>query len=272
MKNNNIKFFMGIIFAAIFLMTGCAEEDKDKNGDENMNNANTKEEIEAEIEAKWEEYGYKEKPTKYIALSFDDGPCSVSSSGGTVAMLEKLDDLKVKATFFVIGSNVRGNIAAAQAIFEKGHEFGNHSDGFSSLGGSSTSVITTSLSAASLAINEITGKDPCLFRAPNLNHGANLSKVCEELGMALIDGNAHNDWDGTGHTPATIKNSVLANPQNGGIIILHDNNTSEGDTMSALPDIVKGLRDKGFWILTVSQLAAVKEKSLEPGVRYNSIN
>jgi len=228
--------------------------------------------IEAEIEAKWQEYGYNAKPTKYIAISFDDGPCSASYNGGTAAILAKLNELKVKATFFVIGQNVRGNRDAAQAIFNSGHELGNHSDGYGSLGGSSTSVITANLDAASLAIKEITGKYPSLFRAPNLNHGANLSKVCEERGMALIDGNTHGDWDGTGHTPTSIKNSVLANPQDGGIILLHDNNTSKGNTLGALPDIINGLREKGFWIMTVGQLAVVKENSLESGKRYNSIN
>jgi len=237
-----------------------------------LSNTYSKAGIEAEIKAKWQEYGYSAKPTKYIAISFDDGPCSASNNGGTAAMLAKLAELNIKATFFVIGQNVRANKTVARAIFNGGHELGNHSDGYNGLGKSSISDITTNLNTASLAIKEITGKDPCLFRAPNLDHGANLSKVCEERGMVLIDGNTHNDWDGTGHTPTTIKNSVLANPQDGGIILLHDNNTSKGDTFSALPDIINGLRERGFWIMTVSQLATVKEKSLEAGKRYNSIN
>jgi len=232
----------------------------------------SKADIEAEIEAKWQEYGYDKKPTKYIAISFDDGPCSPSDYGGTAAILLKLDELKVKATFFVIGQNVRVNKTAAQAIFNGGHELGNHSDDYNSLGGSPTDAIAESIDAASLAIKEITGKYPCLFRAPNLNHGDNLSKVCKERGMPLIDGNVHSDWDGTGHTPASIKNSVLANPQDGGIILLHDNNTSKGNTLSALPEIISGLRERGFWILTVGRLAAVKEKPLEAGKQYNSIN
>jgi peptidoglycan/xylan/chitin deacetylase (PgdA/CDA1 family) len=228
-----------------------------------------KAEIEADIEAHLKEYGYKEKPKKFVAISFDDGPCSPSNYGGTAALLKKLDELKVKATFFVIGSNVRANKSAAKAIFDAGHELGNHSDGYASLGSETASAIKTNLNAASLAIKEITGKDPVLFRAPNLNHGGNLSQVCKEMGMALIDGNVHNDWPGDA---ASIKNSVLSSPYNGGIILLHDNNTSQGNTMSVLPDIVKGLREKGFWILTVGQLVAVKEVSLEAGERYNSIN
>jgi peptidoglycan-N-acetylglucosamine deacetylase len=237
-----------------------------------VNYAYSKDDIEAEIEAKWKEYGYKEKPTKYIAISFDDGPCPPSNYGGTAAFLEKLAELKVKATFFVIGQNVRANKAAAKAIFDGGHELGSHSDGYNSLGELSAREIAANIDAAGLAIKEITGKFPCFFRAPNLNHGENLSKICEERGMALIDGNAHNDWDGTGHTPNSIKNSVLANPQDGGIILLHDNNTSKGATLSVLPYIIGGLRDKGFWIMPVGQLAAVKGKVPEAGKRYGFFN
>lgn len=282
MKNNCLKLFAWLLIATVMQITGCGadsavnndnndnnNDNGNENGEEIMNDTGTKDGIEAEIEKRWQEYGYKEKPAKYIAISFDDGPCSASSYGGTAAMLAKLDELKVKATFFVIGSNVRANKSVAKAIFDAGHELGNHSDGYSGLGGTtSVETISKSLNAASLAINEITGKDPILFRAPNLEHGTNLSQVCKEMGMALIDGSVNNDWSGNS---TSIKNSVLANPQNGGIILLHDNNTSQGNTMSVLPEIIGGLREKGFWILTVSQLAVVKEKTLEPGKRYDSI-
>jgi peptidoglycan/xylan/chitin deacetylase (PgdA/CDA1 family) len=228
----------------------------------------TKQGIEAYIADHWKEYGYSEKPVKYIALSFDDGPCAPSNSGGTAAMLDALEAAKVKATFFVIGGNVRGNLSTAQAIVDAGHELGNHSDGYDSLGSKTVEAITASLDAASQAIKGITGKDPALFRAPNLNHGSNLSQVCKDRGMALIDGITHNDWPGSS---AAIKTSVLNNPQDGGIIILHDNNTSRGNTMAALPEIISGLREKGFWIMTVSELAIVKEKKLDAGTRYGAI-
>jgi len=279
MKINGVRIFAWLLTVMALLITGCGADntinaankiDNDEgNGEEIMSDPNTKEGIEAEVEEHWQEYGYKEKPAKFIAISFDDGPCPASSYGGTLAMLAKLEELKVKATFFVIGSNVRANKSAAQAIFDAGHELGNHSDGYSGLGGTTAvETITTSLNAASLAIKEITGEDPVLFRAPNLDHGANLSQVCKEMGMALIDGSVHNDWPGDA---AAIKNSVLANTKDGDIIVLHDNNTSQGNTMSVLPEIVSGLRERGFWILTVSQLAAVKGKSPEPGKRYDSI-
>jgi len=205
---------------------------------------------------------------KYIALTFDDGPCTPSAYGGTEALLAVLEKHNVKSTFFVVGANVRENKSAAQAIFDAGHELGNHSDGYSGLGSSQTDEIITSLGAASLAIKEIIGCYPCLFRAPNLDHGTGLSQVCEKFGMALIDGSVHNDWPGSS---AAIKNSVLSNPRDGDIIVLHDNNTSHGNTMAALPQIITNLRQQGFWFLTVSELAIIKKRTLQAGTRYGAL-
>jgi len=228
----------------------------------------TKAGIEAEIEEQWRALGYSEKPDKYIALSFDDGPCGPFDNGGTQALLSKLEELNVKATFFAIGQNIRSYRTAAKAVFDAGHELANHSDGYASLGNADEKDIEASIDAASQAIREITGKYPCFFRAPNLNHGMDLSKVCMERGMPLIDGSVHNDWPGSAQA---ILQSVLNNPRDGDIIVLHENNTSQGNTISVLPQIVGGLRARGFWILTVGRLAAVKEEPLAAGERYGAI-
>jgi len=273
------KRILMIGITVVMIMSGCigkraANEDNlwlQMHGNEIIKYAYTKAEIESEIDAHWREYGYSEKPNKYIAISFDDGPCGISANDGTMAMVAKLEELHVKATFFVIGRHVRDRKAAASAIFNAGHEIGNHSYGYGPLGNENNENITASLDGASEIIKEITGKYPALFRAPNGIHGNNLSQVCLKRGMSLIDGTAHNDWDGTGHTPESIKNSVLANPQDGDIIVLHENNTSNGDTMKALPEIVIGLREKGLWIMSVGQLAAVKNQTLEAGKIYYTI-
>ncbi|MCL2197068.1 MAG: polysaccharide deacetylase family protein [Treponema sp.] len=257
----------GVLMASI--IGGCANTGNNyENAEQAAYRFLTKTEIEEYIAANWRDYGYSEKPAKYIAISFDDGPCDSSAYGGTKAMLAALKKAKVKATFFVIGGNVHSNRSAAQAIFDEGHELGNHSNGYGSLGSASIEAITSSLNATSNIIREITGSNPRLFRAPNLNHGENLSQVCKNLGMALIDGSVHNDWPGS--SPA-VKNSVLAYPRDGDIILLHDNNTSQGNTMKDLPEIIANLRAKGFWIMTISELAIIKSKTLEAGTRYGAL-
>jgi len=257
---HSIKLLAGLL-PAILLAGGC-DTGKDDPG---LVNDVSLASIEAFIEDHWAEYGYREKPTKYIALSFDDGP-----SGVTQSLLNALEAKKVRATFFLIGQNIRNNKAAAKAIFDKGHELGNHSDGYNSLGNSPAETITGSLTAASAEIREITQKEVVLFRAPNVNYGNNLTQVCTEMGLAIIGVSVwSNDWQGidTQAIIANVVNNSFLNSGDGGIINCHE----LANTVAAVPDIIDGLREKGFWIMTVSELALVKGVKLQAGKQYDSI-
>jgi peptidoglycan/xylan/chitin deacetylase (PgdA/CDA1 family) len=202
---------------------------------------------------------------KFVALTFDDGPCESADYGGTEGLLSALDALKIKATFFVIGQNVRKYKNETTAIFKAGHELANHSDDHCFLGDKDEADVARNIDAASSAIAEITGSAPNLFRPPFMNYGIAISRVCKQKGLALIDGIAHNDWPGN---KDMILESVLSNPRDGDIIILHENATSHGNAVAALPQIASGLRERGFTILTVGQLAKVKGITLMAGERY----
>jgi chitin deacetylase len=58
---------------------------------------------------------------KVVYLTFDDGPTE-----RTPEIIDLLDDLDVKATFFLIGSNIEENPDYAKMIIENGHDVGNH--------------------------------------------------------------------------------------------------------------------------------------------------
>ena len=58
-----------------------------------------------------------------IALSFDDGP----GRDLTDKLLNLLDDLNIKATFFMIGSRAQDNPQTVKRVLEKGHDVGGHS-------------------------------------------------------------------------------------------------------------------------------------------------
>jgi peptidoglycan/xylan/chitin deacetylase (PgdA/CDA1 family) len=222
-----------------------------------------REKILKDIDDNWQELGYASKPTKYIALSFDDGP----KSDITPTLLAALETKKVKATFFLIGQNIRANQTQARAIFNAGHELANHSDGYDSLGSAAAATIRPSLTAASTAISEITGKEVVLFRAPNVNYGANLTAVCAELNLAIIGVSLwSNDWQEATTTQQIISN-VTGNPQDADIINCHE----LAKTVAAVSDMVDGLRAKGFWIMTVGDLAIIKEKTLTAGTQYDHL-
>jgi peptidoglycan/xylan/chitin deacetylase (PgdA/CDA1 family) len=247
--------------AAVLILSGLSCNTEPDTG--GVTPENEAEKILKEIEDTYLDLGYTEKPAKYIAISFDDGP-----SGVTENLLAVLAKYKVKATFFLIGQNIRTNKNNARAIFEGGHELGNHSDGYSSLGGSTAeTVIRPSLEKASAALKEVTGQDPVFFRAPNVNYGTSLSAVCADLGLSIIGVSCwSNDYQSDVTTEQLVAN-VLKAASDGGIINCHEL-VKTVDGMSAM---ITGLREAGYWIMPVGQLAAVKGKTLDAGVRYDSI-
>ena len=92
------------------------------------------------------------------------------------------------------------------------------------------------------------------------------------MGLAIIGVSIwSNDWQ-QGITAESIKTNVLTSSAlaDGGIINCHEPNTAP-NTVAALPAIIDGLREKGFWIMTAGQLAAIKGKTLESGTRYDTI-
>ncbi|HEU5271309.1 MAG TPA: polysaccharide deacetylase family protein, partial [Jatrophihabitans sp.] len=58
----------------------------------------------------------------HVALTFDDGPDPAS----TPAFLDRLDQLGVRATFFLLGSQLPGRAGLAGRIVAEGHEVAVH--------------------------------------------------------------------------------------------------------------------------------------------------
>jgi peptidoglycan/xylan/chitin deacetylase (PgdA/CDA1 family) len=190
-------------------------------------------------------------------------------------LLDTLEQNKIKATFFVIGSSIRANRSMAELIYRKGHELGNHSDNGDGLGSKSAEQDKALLEPVSGLIQEITGKKPAFFRAPNLDYGqGTLAGVAGGMGMALIGTNVIGvDWEGSITVDKIIAN-VVNSAHDGGIILLHVNPWStakEAKTLQAFNTIIQNLRSQGYWFLSVGQLACVKGKTLEAGNKYDDI-
>lgn len=59
--------------------------------------------------------------TKRVFLTFDDGPSPVTSK-----ILDILKQENVKATFFILGSNVDSRKDVVKRMYEEGHYLANH--------------------------------------------------------------------------------------------------------------------------------------------------
>jgi peptidoglycan/xylan/chitin deacetylase (PgdA/CDA1 family) len=217
----------------------------------------TKAGIQAYIDENWQKVGgYSSKPTKVIALSYDDGPC-----GQTQALLNVLKEKNVKTTFFVIGQNIGSQQSAMRNMYADGHEIANHSNGYDS--GPSQS----SIQSCSDAIKNITGSNPTLFRAPNFSYSQGLTQSCTNLGLPIIHAECTSGDYNQGQTGSQTISAVTNCAKDGAIVNLHEGNTAP-NTVGATGQLIDQLRADGYWIMPVGQMAIYKGVKLNAGSQY----
>jgi len=84
----------------------------------------------------------------------------------TDALLALLDELGVRATFFVLGMAARSHPALVRTVAERGHEIACHGDEHRPVHGQTPSEFAEDLRAARTTIEDLTGGAPAGYRAP----------------------------------------------------------------------------------------------------------
>lgn len=196
-----------------------------------------------------------------IALTFDDGP-----SEHTGIILDVLEKYNARATFFVIGNNLKEkNIPVVQRAISLGNEIGNHTVSHPDLTQKSTSVVSSQIDGVEKALREITGTKPNLLRPPYGSYNRQVLNQLSKKGYACILWSVDTlDWK-TKSADSTTK-TVLEKAKDGDIVLMHD---SQKSSALAMERIVKGLQDKGYQLVTVSELAKQRGQ-LNAGKAYSS--
>lgn len=190
---------------------------------------------------------------KVIALTYDDGP----NPPYTDKLLDTLERLQVKATFFVIGKNVEKYPQIAREIFLKGHELGNHSYSHLPLIWKKPSFIKSEIEKTDRLIRKLGVEGEIHFRSP---FGFKL------LLLPYILANMHKKnilWnvdpkDYAASKAEVIESHVLERVQPGSIILLHDGGGDRSLTIAATESLIQKLQAKGYQFKTVSELLALK--------------
>lgn len=186
------------------------------------------------------------KPTKKIALTFDDGPHPYY----TEEILNILNEYNVKATFFVIGINIQNYPGPLKKIYENGHEIGNHSFSHKDLSMGNT---LQELKSCEEMIFRTVGIRPRLFRPPRGYCNETIDVAARELEYTQVLWSIDTlDWKHT--PPKEISEKVLSRIQGGDIILMHDYTSGKNTTIDALKIILPELLSQGYEFVTVSQL------------------
>lgn len=182
-----------------------------------------------------------------IALTFDDGPAAA-----TELVLDALGRHRIRATFFVVGRRIRGSEQLVRSVSAQGHEVGNHSwshrlrgDWLRDLG---------QLAVTSATIEQLTGVQPGLFRAPNGEYPGQLLRTVSAAGLTAVGWDVDPaDWRKPGH--GVIVDRVLRGTQGGSIVLLHDGPSVDGHAIAAvLDELLPRLTGRGYEFVTVSEL------------------
>jgi peptidoglycan-N-acetylglucosamine deacetylase len=188
---------------------------------------------------------------KVVALTFDDGPFSLTSKFYDVLVREH-----VPGTFFLIGQQVAGKGALLKRALRDGFALGDHSWNHANLAGDGAAA-ARQLSSTKAAITRATGYTPCLFRAPYGAVSAPLISDARSQGMNTIQWDVDpTDWS----TPGTgaIYSRIVSQTRPGSIILMHDGGGPRGQTLAALPQVIHTLKSRGYKFATVPDLLGLQ--------------
>jgi peptidoglycan/xylan/chitin deacetylase (PgdA/CDA1 family) len=182
-----------------------------------------------------------------VALTFDDGPGPY-----TPQVLAELRSLHVRATFFLIGRNVKQSPGIVRALRDAGMVVGNHSWSHPNLTKLSLARQRAQVRRTQNLLEATIGQRPRFFRPPMWAWNRTTARAVAEEGMVgVLFSVDTRDWSRPGVT-AIVRQALTAH--DGQIIALHDAGGDREQTVQALPLIVKGLRARGLEPVTLDLL------------------
>ena len=172
---------------------------------------------------------------KAVYLTFDDGPIPEA----TPFILDTLSQYGIKATFFMVGDNVRKYPELYIMVVAAGHRIGNHT--FNHIGGFRHTITTYKANADKA--DQLLHTD--LFRPP---HGWMrwdqyiwLRRKYRIVMWDLVTRD-YSKW----MTAEDVLNNVKRYTRNGTIITFHDSLKSIDKLHYALPEAIKWLKAEGY--------------------------
>ena len=193
---------------------------------------------------------------KYVALTFDDGPGKY-----TKELVDLLVKNNVKASFFMVGQNIKNYKSSVKYAYDNGMEICNHSQNHKNLKNLSKEDIEYEINSVDDMLEEITGERARYYRSPGGNQNENvLNTISKPCILWNVD---TRDWES--RDTQKIISKTLKEVDDGDIILMHEIYKT---TLDAVEPIIIKLKEKGYNFVTVTELYKIKGIPLENGKIY----
>jgi len=197
---------------------------------------------------------------KTVALTFDDGPSKKYNS----LILEELAKNKAHATFFMVGTMMDSCGKCVVDTYKSGNEVASHTYSHINIKRSKSEEVKENIAKLNTKYNELTGDNIKYLRPP---YGAYNKNNLDTINMPLILWDLDTeDW--RYRDVDHIVNYIIENVNDGSIILMHElYETSYEALKIALPK----LYSMGYQVVSITELAKIKNRTLEPGHAYRKI-
>lgn len=238
------KFFSGIVVVLLLLMGTVWSAGKEPEAVQTIGNKAARLVAgEGMLRLMEQELMEQSQAHPEVALTFDDGPIPKY----TPLLLDGLKERNVRATFFLLGKNVKENQELVQRMQAEGHLLGNHTYNHVQLNKIPETTARQEILKTNNEIYEATGKYPEYMRPPYGAWKKNM-ELCVEMLPVFWDIDTL-DWKSQ-NVDAILK-AAGEEPEDGSIILMHDEYQTSVEAALLLID---RLKEKGYEFVTVDEL------------------
>ncbi|MCX7647977.1 MAG: polysaccharide deacetylase family protein [Elusimicrobiales bacterium] len=198
-------------------------------------------------------YSYGDPSKNEIALTYDDGP-----SPDTLALCDILKKYGVKATFFVLGENVKRYPGYLKRIKEDGHLIGSHTYSHKNFykfknNPDMAKIIEDEIIRTENEIKKITGEKPVYLRYPygyNAKIGIDMAK---KMGYKVYNWSFGYDWNKI--DDEELVNKYISNIKPGAIFLMHDRKSKTDRVLNLTQKLIEELNKRGYKTVGLDEMS-----------------
>ncbi len=194
-----------------------------------------------------------------VALTFDDGPAPA-----TWRILDSLEAHGARATFYMVGNRMGNYPDTVRRVAALGCEIGSHTWGHNYITGLGASALHSNLNQFDSTLQNLVGLRSATMRPPGGFVNAASSQALASYGVPAIMWSIDTlDWKS--RNAQSVIHSVLSKVKDGDIVLMHD---LYGSTADAAAILIPELLNRGYQLVTVSELAACRGGAQAGGVYH----